>query len=71
MTSLSESAATHYGDIRSYLETNGNIIGSMDLLIAAHAGSLFAPLKQTTSENTKEFLDYVQRIESDRSAADF
>jgi tRNA(fMet)-specific endonuclease VapC len=35
-----ESAAARYGEIRAWLENSANIIGSMDLLIAAHARSL-------------------------------
>jgi tRNA(fMet)-specific endonuclease VapC len=35
-----ENASCHYGDIRNTLEKMGNVIGSMDLLIAAHARSL-------------------------------
>jgi tRNA(fMet)-specific endonuclease VapC len=34
-----EKAAEHYGSIRAYLRTEGNMIGAMDLMIAAHAGS--------------------------------
>jgi tRNA(fMet)-specific endonuclease VapC len=40
VVAFDESAADHYGDIRNHLEKSGDIIGSMDLLIAAHAGSL-------------------------------
>jgi tRNA(fMet)-specific endonuclease VapC len=40
VVSFDESAAAHYGEIRTYLERKGNIIGAMDLLIAAHARSL-------------------------------
>jgi tRNA(fMet)-specific endonuclease VapC len=40
VVSFDEIAASHYGDIRSHLEKRGNIIGSMDMLIAAHARSL-------------------------------
>lgn len=32
-------AAEHYGKIRAYLRAKGNIIGSMDMMIAAHARS--------------------------------
>lgn len=35
-----QKAAVTYGDVRSTLEKKGNIIGSNDLLIAAHALSL-------------------------------
>ena len=37
---FNEQAASHYGDIRAHLERSGNLIGAMDLLIAAHARSL-------------------------------
>ncbi len=45
-------AATHYGDIRSHLEKTGKVIGSMDMLIAAHARSI--PLILVTN-NSREF----------------
>lgn len=32
-----KSAAEHYGKIRAFLQANGNIIGAMDMMIAAHA----------------------------------
>ncbi len=32
-------AAEHYGNIREFLQTKGNVIGAMDLMIAAHARS--------------------------------
>jgi tRNA(fMet)-specific endonuclease VapC len=47
-----ESAAGHCGDIRACLEKSGNIIGSMDLLIAAHARSLSLTL---VTNNIREF----------------
>jgi tRNA(fMet)-specific endonuclease VapC len=47
-----QKAATFYGDVRSTLEKKGNIIGSNDLLIAAHALSLEWIL---VSNNEKEF----------------
>ena len=34
---LTDSVATHYGDIRATLERSGQIIGNNDLWIAAHA----------------------------------
>ncbi len=34
-----ENAAEHYGKIRAFLRAEGNIIGSMDMMIAAHARS--------------------------------
>ncbi len=50
--SFDDLAALHYGDIRSYLEKTGKTIGSMDMLIAAHARSI--PLILVTN-NTNEF----------------
>ena len=47
-----ESAAVVYGQIRAYLEKKGMPIGSMDLLIAAHAMSLDVVL---VTNNTREF----------------
>jgi tRNA(fMet)-specific endonuclease VapC len=47
-----EQAAQVYGDIRAALEKAGNPIGSMDMLIAAHAASLGIPL---VTNNTREF----------------
>ena len=32
-------AAEHYGNIRKFLQVDGNIIGAMDMMIAAHARS--------------------------------
>jgi len=46
------SAATEYGKIRSDLEKKGTPIGSLDMLIAAHAKSVGAVL---VTNNTKEF----------------
>lgn len=37
-----EHAAHHYGEIRAALERNGQPIGAMDMMIAAHARSLRA-----------------------------
>jgi tRNA(fMet)-specific endonuclease VapC len=48
-----EAAAHVYGDIRATLEKAGTPIGSMDILIAAHAVSLGIPL---VTNNTREFL---------------
>ncbi len=45
-------AAVFYGDVRSALEKKGEIIGSNDLLIAAHALSLNLIL---VTNNQKEF----------------
>lgn len=47
-----EDAALAYGDIRATLEKAGTPIGSMDMLIAAHALSLGATL---ITNNTREF----------------
>ena len=47
-----QKAAIFYGNVRSTLEKKGNIIGSNDLLIAAHALSLDWIL---VSNNEKEF----------------
>jgi tRNA(fMet)-specific endonuclease VapC len=46
-------AAVIYGKIRAYLEADGNSIGPLDNLIAAHALSLDLTL---VTNNTKEFL---------------
>ncbi|RNC72700.1 MAG: type II toxin-antitoxin system VapC family toxin [Desulfuromonadales bacterium] len=53
LVSYDESAAYAYGDIRAALEKAGTPIGSMDMLIAAHAVSLGIPL---VTNNTREFL---------------
>lgn len=45
-------AAEVYGDLRAQLETEGQPIGAMDTLIAAHALSLDAVL---VTNNTREF----------------
>jgi tRNA(fMet)-specific endonuclease VapC len=47
-----EQAAHAYGAIRATLEKAGTPIGSMDMLIAAHALSLGIPL---VTNNTREF----------------
>ena len=47
-----EDAARIYGNIRSSLERAGTPIGSMDMLIAAHAVSLGVTL---VTSNTREF----------------
>ena len=51
--SFDDEAASFYGQIRAFLEKNGTPIGSLDLMIAAHALSLGVPL---VTNNTKEFL---------------
>jgi tRNA(fMet)-specific endonuclease VapC len=52
VVSFDESATAHYGEIRAHLERQGNIIGAMDLLIAAHARSLSLTL---VTNNIQEF----------------
>jgi len=47
-----QNAAVVYGHIRTYLENKGSVIGSMDMLIAAHALSLDVVL---VTNNTREF----------------
>ncbi len=50
--SFDDDAAQRYGKLRSRLERSGNLIGPMDLLIAAHALSLGAVL---VTNNASEF----------------
>ncbi len=50
--SRTEKAAREYGAIRAELERAGKPIGSMDMLIGAHAHALGATL---VTNNTKEF----------------
>ncbi len=45
-------AAKHYGELRAYLEKRGIPIGSLDMLIAAHAVSLQSTL---VTNNESEF----------------
>ena len=45
-------ASQYYGDLRAYLEKQGTPIGSLDMLIAAHALSLASTL---VTNNEKEF----------------
>ena len=52
LVNFDESAATAYGQIRAGLEREGKVIGSIDMLIAAHALSLNTIL---VTNNTKEF----------------
>lgn len=47
-----DEAGIHYGILRATLKRQGTIIGSNDLLIAAHARSLSAVL---VTNNTREF----------------
>jgi tRNA(fMet)-specific endonuclease VapC len=49
---LEESAADHYAQVRTFLESNGQPIGGMDTQIAAHALSLDAVL---VTNNTRHF----------------
>ena len=48
----SDETAQYYGDLRAYLEKQGNPIGSLDMLIAAHALSISGTL---VTNNEKEF----------------
>ncbi len=50
--SYDESASIYYGQIRSYLEKQGTVIGPLDMLIAAHALSEHLTL---ITNNKKEF----------------
>lgn len=52
IASFDEEGALAYGDIRTNLEKAGTPIGSMDMLIAAHAMSLGVTL---VTNNTREF----------------
>ena len=54
-------AAIEYGRIRSSLENKGTPIGSLDMLIAAHAKSVGAVL---VTNNMKEF-DRVQGLQTE------
>ncbi|BCL34658.1 type II toxin-antitoxin system tRNA(fMet)-specific endonuclease VapC [Nostoc sp. MS1] len=49
---FNQASATIYGSIRSYLESQGSVIGAMGMLIAAHALSLGVTL---VSNNIREF----------------
>ena len=48
-----DEAAQYYGDIRTHLEKQGTPIGSLDMLIAAHALSIACTL---ITNNEKEFI---------------
>ena len=50
--SYDDMAAYEYGKIRAYLERKGTLIGSMDMLIAAHALSVDSSL---VTNNEREF----------------
>jgi tRNA(fMet)-specific endonuclease VapC len=52
VAAFDDTAALHCGEIRAFLEKEGNPIGSMDLMIASHARSLSIPL---VSNNVREF----------------
>ena len=52
LADFDQKAARAYGQIRASLEHTGVVIGSMDMLIAAHAISLNAIL---VTNNTREF----------------
>lgn len=49
---FNEETATHYGNIRAFLEKKGTPIGSLDMMIAAHAQCLGSIL---VTNNKKEF----------------
>jgi tRNA(fMet)-specific endonuclease VapC len=48
-----DDAAQHYGKLRTHLEKQGTTIGSLDMLIAAHALSIGCTL---VTNNVKEFV---------------
>ncbi len=52
IAAFDEAASEKYGAMRSMLEKNGMLIGSMDMLIAAHALSLDVTV---VTNNMKEF----------------
>jgi tRNA(fMet)-specific endonuclease VapC len=52
ITDFDQRASAAYGVVRAYLEREGKIIGSMDLLIGSHALSLGLTL---ITNNTNEF----------------
>ena len=52
MAPYTAAAASHYGDLRAFLEEKGTIIGSLDMLIAAHALALNCVL---VTNNEREF----------------
>ena len=52
IVAFDDAAADEYGEIRAGLEKEGTPIGSLDILIAAHARSLGCTL---VTNNTKEF----------------
>lgn len=52
------SAAEHYGKIRAFLQTNGIVIGAMDMMIAAHAISQ----KMTLVTNNEKHFKRVPKL---------
>ena len=48
-----DEAAQYYGELRAYLEKQGTPIGSLDMLIAAHALSIACTI---VTNNEKEFI---------------
>ena len=52
VVAFDDSAAVHYGEIRAHLERRRNVIGAMDMLIAAHARSLSLTM---VTNNIQEF----------------
>ena len=53
IVSYGDEAAHYYGDLRAHLEKQGTPIGSLDMLIAAHALSIACTL---VTNNEKEFI---------------
>lgn len=53
-----KSAAEHYGKIRAFLQASGNIIGAMDMMIAAHAVSQ----KMTLVTNNEKHFKRVPKL---------
>jgi tRNA(fMet)-specific endonuclease VapC len=51
--SYGDEAAQYYGHLRAHLEKQGTPIGSLDMLIAAHALSINCTL---VTNNEKEFI---------------
>ncbi len=52
-------AAEHYGSIRAILQANGNVIGAMDMMIAAHARSQ----KMTIVTNNEKHFKRVPKLQ--------
>lgn len=52
IASYDDSCAYHYGPVRAVLESKGRPVGSLDMLIAAHALAIDAAL---VTHNTREF----------------